>query len=123
VSAVEVLYYREGQHVPVAEWLAGLEPGAAQVCLARLGSLRREGYELRRPAADYLRDGVYELRARWRGINYRMLYFFHGRGAVVVSHGFTKQRARVPELEIQMALARKTRFTMNPEAHTYRPGD
>ncbi len=104
------------------EWLAGLDGGAALVCLARLGCLSREGHELRRPAADYLRDGVYELRAKWRGINYRMLYFFHGRSAVVVSHGFTKQRARVPELEIQMALTRRARFENDPEGHTYRPG-
>ena len=28
-----------------------------------------------------------------RGINYRMLYFFHGRVAAVLSHGLTKERA------------------------------
>ena len=36
------------------------------------------GHELRRPKADFLRDGIYELRAREGRANYRVLYFFHG---------------------------------------------
>ena len=46
-----------------------------------------------------------------------MLYFFHGRAAVVVSHGFTKQRAGVPEKEIEEAIRRKGRFEARPREH------
>jgi hypothetical protein len=41
---------------------------------------------------DYLRDDIYELRASHQGIHYRMLYFFHGTAAIIVSHGLIKER-------------------------------
>jgi phage-related protein len=116
----EVWLYREGPKVPALEWLMILDAKARQRCLRCLELLRLKGHELHRPAADYLRDGIYELRTKWRGINYRMLYFFHGDVAVVVSHGFAKQRPRVPELEIELALARRSRFQGHPESHTFR---
>ena len=60
-----------------------------------MGRLEDLGHEIRRPEADLLRDGIYELRIGLQGINYRVLYFFHGKEAAVVSHGLTKER-RVP---------------------------
>jgi len=54
-------------------------------------------------------------------VNYRMLYFFHGRKVVVVSHGFSKQQAKVPTREISLALRRKKEYEANPAAHTFRP--
>ena len=119
MPAVTVLYYREGSRVSVVEWLAQLPPDAADVCIARVRLLRDEGCELRRPFADLLRDGIHELRAKRKGVNYRMLYFFFGRQVVVVSHGFTKQRARVPEPEIDRAVERKTRFKSDPFSHAF----
>lgn len=62
--------------------------------------LQNLGHELRRPEADYLRDGIYELRVGLRGMNYRMLYFFHGRTAAVLGHGLVKER-EVPPREIE----------------------
>ena len=47
-------------------------------CRARIELLADLGHELRRPAADYLRDGIYELRAKQGHVQYRLLYFFHG---------------------------------------------
>ena len=76
------------------------------------------GHELRRPEADLLRDGIYELRVSLQGIHYRILYFFHGTVAAVVSHGLIKERV-VPPIEISRALERKKRFEVNPRKHTY----
>ena len=76
------------------------------------------GHELRRPEADLLRDGIYELRVGLSGVNYRMLYFFYGNKAVVISHGLTKERI-VPPKEIDLALERKNRFESDPEGHSY----
>ncbi len=89
----------------------------AAKCLARLGRLEDRGYELRRPEADYLRDGIYELRVGYQRRNYRMLYFFHGRIAAVVSHGLEKERA-IPPQEIDLAVTRKRKFEQDPQAHT-----
>ncbi len=75
------------------------------------------GHELRRPEAYYLRDGIYELRATVERVNYRVLYFFVGRDAVVVSQGLTKEN-RVPVEEIGLAIERKRRFAAAPQTHT-----
>jgi hypothetical protein len=75
---------------------------------------------LRRPEADYLRDDIRELRVGLRGINYRMLYFFHGRTAAVLAHGLTKERA-VPSKEIERAIERRKRFEANPKKHSFKP--
>ena len=73
---------------------------------------------MRRPEADFLRDGIYELRVSLQGVQHRILYFFHGTVAAVVSHGLMKERA-VPPKEIDRAFERKKRFEVNPRRHTY----
>ena len=87
-------------------------------CYLRLERLREMGHELRRPEADYLRDGIYELRIGLRGVNHRILYFFYGSMAAVVSHGLVKEQA-VPPKEIERAMARRKRFEANAFRHTY----
>src|SRR5438552_5007356 len=91
--------------VPLLDWLDGLPEKVVVKCRARLERLRELGHELRRPEADFLRDGIYELRVGYQGVNYRMLYFFHGSIAAVVSHGLTKEQA-VPPIEIERAIVR-----------------
>ena len=76
------------------------------------------GHELRRPEADLLRDGIYELRVSLQSVHYGILYFFHGTVAAVVSHGLIKERV-VPPKEIDRAVGRKKRFEVNPRKHTY----
>lgn len=109
---------------PAVAWLKSLRhknPKAFVKCAARLKRLTELGHELRRPEADLLRDGIYELRSRLGSVNYRVLYFFHGRNVAVVSHGLTKE-AEVPNTEIERAIVRKKLFAADPEAHTYSGG-
>lgn len=90
-------------------------------CRASLAVLGQSGHELRRPFADYLRDGIYELRIQFGHTNYRMLYFFANEPypqAVVVSHGLTKH-ARVPPGDIDLAIFRREQVLRNWEEHTY----
>lgn len=115
----KVIFYREDDgSVPVLEWLDSLQEKALDKCTVRIERLKEMGHELRRPEADFLRDGIYELRVGLQHINYRMLYFFHGRKAAVVSHGLVKEAA-VPPKEIEKAIERKRRFEKDPKAHTY----
>lgn len=74
------------------------------------------GHELRRPHADILRDGIHELRARVGNVNYRLLYFFHGKDIAVVAHGLTKE-ADIPARDIERAIERKRRYEQDPERH------
>ena len=53
-----------------------------------------------------------------QGMQYRMLYFFHGDVASVVSHGLVKE-AKVPPRDIDLAIKRKKQFEQRPEHHTY----
>lgn len=90
---------------------------ARDKCIVRVERLAEHGHELRRPEADYLRDGIYELRAKLGHVNYRMLYFFHARG-VVITHGFTKEDS-VPPREIELAITRKKLFQQDPERYSH----
>lgn len=113
-----IAYQEDDGRVPFLDWLSSLSAKAQEKCRVRLRRLRDYGYELRRPETDYLRDGIYELRIRLGTTNYRILYFFHGRTAAVVSHGLVKER-QVPDREIARALARKGRFDEAPGKHTH----
>lgn len=115
-----VVFYREREgNVPVLEWLDTLPAKIQDKCVVKIERLRELGHELRRSEADLLRDGIYELRIGREGMNYRMLYFFHGRVAAVLTHGLVKER-EVPVKDIQRALERKRLFERDPQAHTYR---
>jgi len=103
---------------PLLEWLDEQDRKVQDKCLAKVERLQELGYELRRPEADYLRDGIYELRVRHRRVNYRMLYFFHDQTAVI-SHGLTKEDV-VPNREIELAILRHAQFGRDPERHTYK---
>jgi phage-related protein len=115
----KVVFYKENNgSVPMLEWLDSLPAKALDKCTVRIERLQEMGHELRRPEADFLRDGIYELRVGLQHVNYRMLYFFHGRVAAVVSHGLIKEAA-VPPKEIEKAIERKRKFENNPRAHTH----
>ena len=73
----QVVFFREKDgSVPMLDWLVSLPEVAQDRCMQRLAVLRARGHELRRPIADYLQHGIYELRAKRGTVNYRMLYFF-----------------------------------------------
>jgi hypothetical protein len=103
---------------PFLEWFSELSAKAQDKCFLRLERLREMGHELRRPEADFLRDGIYERRVSLRGVHHRILYFFHGTVAAVISHGLVKEQV-VPPKEIDRAVERKKRFEANPSRHTY----
>jgi hypothetical protein len=76
---VSIVFYQEdADTVPVLDWLDTLPLKALDKCRVKVERLQELGHELRRPEADYLRDGMYELRVGLQGRNYRILYFFHG---------------------------------------------
>ena len=119
---VEVVFFREHDgSVPLVDWLVALPLVARAKCRVRLDRLEEIGHELRRPEAEYLRDDIYELRTKHAGVNYRMLYFFHGRTAAVISHGIMKQQAEVPPKDIEKAVQRKVLFAAHPQRHTFIP--
>ncbi len=123
MPACHIVFYQEKDgDAPVIDWLKELRQTDAKAftkCRAALARLASLGHELRRPEADLLRDGIYELRIRIGSVNYRLLYFFHQRTVSVVAHGLTKEDV-VPPTDINRAIARKSAYTANPATHTFK---
>jgi phage-related protein len=68
-----------------------------------LEQLEKHGNTLDRPLVGYLEDGIYELRWEVERNEFRLLFFFHGRKIIVVTHGFSKKTKKVPPDEIERA--------------------
>jgi phage-related protein len=121
MPATEVRVFRDTDGtIPLQEWLEELEysePKAYAKCLARILELAENGNQMRRPHADYLRDGVYELRATLGKDQYRVLYFFCGKNIVALSHGTTKKR-EVPPEDIELAIVRMGLVMNSPGRYT-----
>ena len=113
-----VFFTEEDGSCPMIEWMDQLPEKARVKCIVRVERLAQMGHKLRRPEADFLRDDIHELRVALRGIQYRILYFFSGKQAVI-SHGLIKRGTEVPPREINLAIERKTQFEGDPQKHVY----
>src|SRR3972149_612858 len=102
-----VKFYRDDDgSVPVLDWLTDLAPRKTKAhdkCGYLLDLLGEFGSELRRPRADYLRDGIYELRTMVGNVNYRILYGYVGKNVALLAAGLTKEKT-VPAKEIDAAV-------------------
>jgi phage-related protein len=124
VPKTQVVFYQdENGTAPVLEWLKAMikkdRKGYAN-CVAKIRQLASTGYELRRPTADYLRNGIYELRAKHIHVQYRILYFFDGQNIAILAHAITKDTDQVPSADIDKAIRRKHLFKKNSTIHTYK---
>jgi hypothetical protein len=117
----KVYFYKEEDTVPMVDWLRKIsqkDKKAVEKCFAQIELLKMYGYELHRPYADFLRDGIYELRVSFRHVQYRMLYFFNGQNIVILTHGLMKED-KVSDVEINRAIERKKKFEAKPEMHSF----
>jgi phage-related protein len=118
---ITIVFYREADGTtPVLAWLDGLPEKARLASIARIELLKEHGHRLQRPHVENLGGGIWELRFKVQGINYRILYFFHRQEAIVMAHGIVKQQAEVPPIEIRRALERKAAFEADPRQHTHK---
>src|SRR5256885_17176891 len=116
----EVVFYQEDDgSVPLLDWLDSLQEKALDKCTVRIERLKELGHELRRPEADFLRDGIYELRVSLQGVHHRILYFFHGSVVAVVSHGLVKKRGG-PAKEMGRGVVGKKLVTAKPAEDNYK---
>ena len=116
----KVIFFADaGGNSPFLIWLDRQPQKVQDKCIVLIERLEEYGHDLHRPQADYLTDDIYELRAKGQGINYRILYFFFEKQAII-SHAFIKQQSKVPQKEINTALNNKVKFLANPKKHTYK---
>jgi len=119
---VRIVYFKDARGgLPVLEWLRTVrfrDPrlySRAEFLIQRLAA---EGYAMRRPYAEYLGQGLYELRFHSGRVQIRILYFFHGREAVVLSSVLRKED-RIPPIELGRAALRKREFESSPGEHSH----
>ncbi len=103
MAEYEVVFYETAESAcPAQEFLDGLPPKVRGKVARWLALLEQEGPNLPRPYADVVRGKVRELRVSFGGMHYRFLYFFYGKH-IVVTHGFVKKTAAIPEDELTRA--------------------
>ena len=66
--------------------------------------LEVNGNKLREPYTKFLRDGIFELRAKEGSDITRVLYFYMIGNKAVLSHGFIKKTDKTPSSEIDRAI-------------------
>jgi len=88
---------------PVKEFIEELTQDEQTKALAYIEELKRQGHNLRRPIADYVKDGVYELRPKAN----RLFFFFFLRENAVLVHAIKKKTDKIPENEVKVCIRRK----------------
>jgi hypothetical protein len=129
MPATEVIFYAEGGVCPFLEWVDRQQEKVQDKIFDAVTRLEELGFELRRPEAEYLGSEIYELRVKKGHVNFRPLYFLDDtkdrqgrvlRRAVIV-HGCTKE-GKVDGRDINLAVARRSRFLADRAGHTYLSG-
>lgn len=118
MATTDVVYYTENGKAPALDWLLEQPSKVQDKFYILLEHLEEKGSTLARPYAAPLDQKIYELRARHRQVNYRLLYFFDGATAAVVAHGCTKEDV-VDPADIQRAANRRQKYLSDPDSHRY----
>ena len=87
----------------VKEFIKSLPVKERTKVLAYINELKKQGNNLRRPMADYLEDGIYELRPK----DNRIFYFFYLRDNAVLLHAIKKKTQEIPSNDLNLCLKRK----------------
>ena len=117
-----VIYQEKDGSVPLVKWLKKQSQRVQDKCITMIDMLAAEGHELRRPYADYLDKGIYELRPIVKRVQYRILYCFVGKNIVLLTNGLIKTD-KVPTIEIKKAMEYRDKFVKNPSLHSFKIKD
>ena len=91
---------------PVKEFIEKLPLKDQAKIMAYLDELKERGHALHRPIADYLGEGIYELRPR----DNRIFYFFYMRENAVLLHAIRKKTDKISSNDLNLCIKRKTQI-------------
>lgn len=99
-----IIYYEtvEGE-CPVEDLISSKSMNNRAKILALFSFLEEKGPNLPRPYADFLVDGIHELRIKLSGEQLRILYFFCYKDYIILTHPFIKKTQKVPIPQIEKA--------------------
>lgn len=89
---------------PVKEFIKALSQDERAKVFAYIAELKDKGHNLRRPLADYLGQGIYELRPKAN----RIFYFFFLKNSAVFIHAIRKKTDKIHNRDLELCLKRKS---------------
>jgi len=99
-----VYYYVDPRgNKPIIEFIEALSFNDQTKVFAYIRELRKQGYNLRRPMADYIGNDIYELRPK----DNRIFYFFYLKNNAVLVHAIKKKTNKIPPIDLTLCLRRK----------------
>jgi phage-related protein len=103
---LENIYYfvDEKGNNPVKDFIKALPVPERAKVFAYIFELKKQGNNLHRPMADYLGQGIYELRPKAN----RIFYFFFLKDNAVLLHAIKKKTDKIPEQDLALCIRRKT---------------
>lgn len=105
-----VEFFEHNNKIPVQEFILKQNEKVQAKILQKINLLEEYGNFLKEPNSKYLQSGIFELRIKERGNNYRVLYFFFIGNKIVLTNGFFKKTQKTPRREIEKALAYKREY-------------
>jgi len=104
---MEIDYYKKSNgDCPVQDFIRKLPAREKVLIIHAIEQLQEKGLALERPLVGYLRDHIRELRIG----QHRILHFIYYQDKVVPLHMITKKARKVPDAEIDKALAYKKEY-------------
>ncbi|HDZ76483.1 MAG TPA: type II toxin-antitoxin system RelE/ParE family toxin [Candidatus Omnitrophica bacterium] len=102
---LSAIYYfvDERGNKPVEEFIRSLPKKERAKVFAYIVELKSQGNNLRRPVADYLKSGIYELRPK----DDRIFYFFYLKNNAVLIHAIKKNIKEIPKNDLMLCIKRK----------------
>ena len=88
---------------PVRDFIDSLPLRDQAKVLAYCDELKKQGHNLRRPMADYLGEGIYELRPK----DNRIFYFFFLKDSAVLLHSLRKKTDKIRSGDLNLCLKRR----------------
>ncbi|MBR0282780.1 MAG: type II toxin-antitoxin system RelE/ParE family toxin [Oscillibacter sp.] len=98
-----VFYEKEDGSRPAYDFINTLSDKMRAKIYKAASLLEVEGAQTRMPYSEYLKDGIFQIRAQQEGNITRVLYFFTVGKLVILTNGFTKKTNRTPSAEIERA--------------------
>ena len=90
-------------HCPVEGFMEELTEKEKEKVVAYIKILKQFGHNVRRPIADYLGEGIYELRPQ----AHRVFYFYFMKDSVVLLHMIRKRTDKIPPNDLSLCIKRK----------------
>lgn len=103
-------FFERNNQIPAQEFILKQNKKVQAKILQKINLLEEYGNFLKEPNSKYLQNGIFELRIKERGNNYRILYFFFIGNKIILTNGFFKKTQKTPKREIKKAIECKKEY-------------